>query len=45
MYAWDRRQSDHRHPHPDIFVFLGFFSFFWNAPHPHLLAQVVSQVL
>src|SRR5215475_12554318 len=21
---WDRRQSDHRHPHPDNFVFLVF---------------------
>jgi hypothetical protein len=45
MYAWDRRQSDHRHPHPDNFVFLGSSSFFCDAPRPQLLASVVSQVL
>src|SRR5262249_8283044 len=35
---WDLRQSDHRHPHPDNFVFLGLSSFFCDAPRPHLLA-------
>src|SRR5262245_43471377 len=42
---WDRRQSDHCHPHRDNFVFLGFSSFFCDAPQPHLLASVASQVL
>src|SRR5262245_12049548 len=42
---WDRRQSDHRHPHRDNFVVLKFSSFFCDAPHPHLLASVASQVL